>query len=130
MLKNNKVLKIILVTITILSILLMLGGNIFASGTAGSDFSGRYLPKGGEENDITRTVGGIGNTILSIFQAVGTIIAVIMLVWLGIKYIMASPEGKADLKGQLFPYLIGCVLLFAGAGLIGIIANVANEKIR
>ena len=127
MLKNNKVLKIILVTITILSILLMLGGNIFASGTAGSDFSKQYLQKGGEENDITRKVGGIGNTILSIFQAVGTIIAVIMLVWLGIKYIMASPEGKAEIKKQAFAYILGALLLFGASWIVPIIASVVSK---
>ncbi len=127
MLKNNKVLKIILVTITILSILLMLGGNIFASGTSENDFAKQYLQGGGENNDITRKIGGIGNTILSIFQAVGTIIAVIMLVWLGIKYIMASPDGKAEIKKQAFAYILGALLLFGASWIVPIIATVVSK---
>lgn len=124
MLKNSKVLKITLVVITILSMLLMLGGNIFASG---KDFSQQYIQQGGENNDITRKVGGIGNTVLSIFQAVGTIIAVIMLVWLGIKYIMASPDGKAEIKKQAFAYILGAVLLFGAAWIVPIIAKVISN---
>ena len=81
-------------------------------------------------NPTTNPFSNVITMVISVIQVVGVSIAVIMLTYIGIKYIMASPEGKADLKGQLFPYLIGCVLLFAGAGLIGIIANVANEKIR
>ena len=38
--------------------------------------------------------------ILGIVQAVGMSIAVIILVWLGVKYIMASPDGKAEIKKQ------------------------------
>lgn len=68
--------------------------------------------------------------ILGIIQAVGVSVAIIMLTYIGIKYILVSPEGKADLKNQLFPYLIGCILLFGGSWLIGLIATFAHNNIR
>lgn len=68
--------------------------------------------------------------ILGIIQAVGVSVAIIMLVYIGIKFIMTSPEGKADVKRELVPYLIGCILLFAGTTLIGIIANIAYTEIK
>lgn len=68
--------------------------------------------------------------IISVLQAVGMSVAVIMLTYIGIKYLMTSPEGKADLKQQLFPYLIGCVLLFGGSWLIATIARTAYNTFK
>lgn len=65
-------------------------------------------------------------TVLGLIQAIGYATAVIMLVYIGIKYILATPDGKADLKKQLVPYLIGIILLFAGSALISIIGGIAK----
>lgn len=114
---NNKILKISLIIITILSMLLVLGGNIFAT-----DFN-TLMPTPNTSGDAPSKVKDIGGTVLGIFQAVGTIIAVVMLVWLGIKYIMASPDGKAEIKKQAFAYILGALLLFGAVWIVPIIAS-------
>lgn len=121
MLKNNKILKISLITMMILSVLLILGGNIFASFNVSS-----YMPSADPNASGVSNIKGIGGTVLSIFQAVGTIIAVVMLVWLGIKYIMASPDGKAEIKKQAFAYVLGAVLLFGAVWLVPWIATIVS----
>ena len=47
---------------------------------------------------------------------------------LGIKFLTAAPEGKAQIKEKSVPAVIGAVLLFAVGSIIRIVANfgVAN----
>ena len=75
---------------------------------------------------IKETSTGIGNTInniIGLIQLTGTGISVIVVTMLGIKYILASPSEKADVKKQIAPILIGCVLLFGAVNLVAIIAD-------
>lgn len=116
--KSNKFLKITFIIIQVICLILTVTNITYAG------VEEIYDPV--DDNPFNDSF----STILGILQAVGMSIAVIMLTIIGIKYIMASPEGKADLKQQLFPYLIGCVLLFAGSWLIGIIADFAHNNIK
>ena len=65
----------------------------------------------------------ISGKILYIVQLVGTIIAISMLMVLGIKYMMAAPEGKANIKKQAYIYIVGAVLLFGAVGIVEVIKN-------
>ena len=38
--------------------------------------------------------------------------AVISGIIIGIKYMLGSAEEKADIKGLLIPYIVGCVIIF------------------
>jgi hypothetical protein len=49
--------------------------------------------------------------ILGYFQWAGFIIAVGILIFFGIKYVMATANEKADLKGGFLKYVIGAVLI-------------------
>jgi type IV secretory pathway VirB2 component (pilin) len=55
--------------------------------------------------------------IIGYLQWIGFIIAVLILILYGIKYVMATANEKADLKGGFIKYLIGAVLI-AGASTI------------
>lgn len=59
----------------------------------------------------------IGNIIVSIVRTVGESIAVIMLMIIGIRYLLGSAEERAEYKKSMWPYIIGAVLIFAGATL-------------
>ena len=65
--------------------------------------------------------------ILLIVQIVGSVIAVIMLMVLGVKYMMASAEGKADIKKQVIIYVVGAVLLFGAANIAGMFRGLASS---
>lgn len=122
MLDNNKILKItktILVIMTIMSVLLAIGGVASAS-----DVWKVPTATGGSLVNKTQDLAGI---ILGVIQAVGMSIAVIILVWLGIKYIMASPDGKAEIKKQAFGYILGAVLLFGASWLVPLLKNVIDS---
>ena len=73
---------------------------------------------GGEE------VKGIANKIIGILQQVGSIISVIALVVMGIKYMVGSVEEKATYKETMMPYFIGAILVFATTTVLAIISNI------
>ena len=68
----------------------------------------------------------VTNDVLPILRYVGTGIAIIMLIVLGIKYMSTAPEGKAEVQKTMVPYVIGAVVLFAAGTFVGIIQNFAN----
>lgn len=65
----------------------------------------------------------IGKNVVTFIQAVGSVVSVVILVVLGIKYMMGSTEEKAEYKKTLMPYLIGAVLIFAASNLAGAVYN-------
>lgn len=52
------------------------------------------------------------NTLYNILLTIGIITAVLVGVYLGAKFIMASAEDKAKVKESLIPYIAGCVVIF------------------
>jgi hypothetical protein len=77
---------------------------------------------GGKLNNIL-------NTVIGIIQVAGTGISMIMVTLLGIKYIMASPSDKADVKKQILPLVIGAIILFASVNLVGIVAKMSESTL-
>jgi len=54
-------------------------------------------------------------------RTIGESVAVVMMLIIGIKYILGSVEEKAEYKQTMWPYILGAVLIFAGAALTDII---------
>lgn len=71
-----------------------------------------------------------GNNVLGYIQAIGTLIAVGVLMFLGIKYMTASPSEKSDLKKSLIPYVIGAVILLFAVNLMSVIQAIGNTLLK
>lgn len=61
------------------------------------------------------------NKVLGPIQVIGSIISVITLSIIGIKYMVGSVEEKAEYKKTMIPYIIGAILVFATSNLVAII---------
>lgn len=70
------------------------------------------------------------NSIISLLQYVGSGIAIIIVTILGIKYILASPSEKADVKKSVLPIMIGCALLFGGVNIAALIADFSDSALE
>lgn len=75
----------------------------------------------GYTGNPTTTFDKLGNDIIGMLKAIGTIISVATLIVLGIKYMMGSTEEKAEYKKTMLPYVIGAVLVFAAPYIAGFI---------
>ena len=73
---------------------------------------------------VDAKVTNTGNKVLGYIQVVGTFIAVGVLMFLGIKYMTASANEKADVKKSIIPYIIGCVVLLAAVNIVPIVSSI------
>ena len=64
---------------------------------------------------------GVGNSLITILTTIGTVVSVIVLIILGLKYMLGSVEEKATYKKTLLPYVIGALLVFAASAIAGMI---------
>ena len=106
--KLEKVLNVLIIVLMLACICT----NVFAKITADQVTSDKEL------GEADSTIANIGSTILSIVTSVGIVLAVVLIAFLGIKYMMGSTEEKAEYKKSMIPYLVGAVLVF-GASAIG-----------
>lgn len=70
-------------------------------------------------------IADFGRNIVGLVQTVGVVVAVVILLVLGIKYMMGSAEEKADYKKSMIPYIVGAVLIFASTTVVNIVYNLA-----
>ena len=83
-------------------------------------------------NDIDESdkIKDVANTVIGLLQIAGTGIALIVVTMLGIKYILASPSEKADVKKQIAPILIGCILLFGAVNLMSAVYEFSQNVLK
>lgn len=67
----------------------------------------------------------IGNKVIQVASTIGSIISVIVIIVLGIKYMMGSVEERATYKKTLMPYLIGAAFVFGASLIASIVYNIA-----
>lgn len=106
--------KIVSMLLTV-SILLTMGSMVFAGDVIKPSVPG--------DNPFSSA----GSTVLGYIQWFGYAMAVGMLLYIGIKYMMASANEKADLKKGSINYVIGAVLVFAAATIVGMFKTVGEQ---
>lgn len=82
-----------------------------------------YNPSASGYTEVAAKAG----SILGVIQVIGSVLSVIILIVLGIKYMLGSVEEKASFKESLKPYIIGVFLLFTGTLLPSLIYNLINK---
>ena len=78
------------------------------------------------DKDEVEDMYAFGGSIAGVIQIVGTILSVASLMIIGIKYVMGSADEKAEFKGKMLPYIIGCVLLFGASNVVNVIYKMFN----
>ena len=67
------------------------------------------------------------NKLFGVLRIVGTIVSVVALMAIGIRYMAVSVEERAQYKKAMIPYVIGAVMVFAITTLLSVIAGVAES---
>ena len=117
--KTAKIINIVVIAIAALFLL-----SNFALAASG------YGSISAASSTLQGCIGAISGSLLGIVQIIGVAVAIIMLIVLAIKYISAAPNDKAEIKKHAVVYIIGAVVLFAAAGIVGLIENWANSTIK
>lgn len=79
------------------------------------------------DTDAQKDLQNIGGKIIGGLQSVGTVVSVMILVVLGIKYMLGSAEEKAEYKKTMIPYLIGSVLIFGAVTIASMVYNFSSS---
>ena len=69
----------------------------------------------------------MSNTLYNILLVMGIIVAIMVGLFLGIKFIAGSIEEKAEIKGMVIPYIIGCVVVFGAFTIWKIIVDLLQS---
>lgn len=85
-----------------------------------------YKPGNMDDASGANKVKDIGNSIIGSIQIIGSILSVVILIIIGVKYMIGSADEKAEYKKAMMPYIIGAIMLFSITNIIGIIANVSK----
>lgn len=140
--KKSKLLNIILITLTIIMLvtpakaqaktavtkemqLAISASEIFTQG-------GNWLQQGEEEYATANPIDSEAMTeavgfLYGIFVGAGAVIAIIVGIILGIKFMMAaSADDKAKYKQQLIIYAVGIVVIFGAYGIWKLVINTLN----
>ena len=115
----------ILIILILLCILVILPSVAYASN--GTFDASTYQPS--STTDAQNSINNLGQGVIKIISTVGTIISVVFLIILGIKYMTGSVEEKAEYKKTMLPYVIGAVILFGITSFIGIIVDLVKGLI-
>lgn len=113
--KRYVILKIILLTICVISVLYNIS---FATGIV-RNFDGSGASFGGADTKIRSTLA----IALLFVRNVGAGLAALILMVLGCKYIIASAGERAEIKKNAIVYVIGAVVLFSASAILNIIIN-------
>lgn len=118
----KKQVKVLSIALIVLTVLLAISNVVLAT-----DIPGKIdqIAKGNSSADTSKVVN-LGATIVTIMQTVGIVVAVVVLLILGIKYMMGSAEEKAEYKKTMIPYLVGAILIFASTTIVNVVYNIAN----
>lgn len=118
---NKKTMRIICAVIIALTVIVSIGNICFAEISAGS-INGKQSGMGGENQ-----IQNVGNYIATIIRNIGIVLAVILLMILGIKYMVGSAEEKADYKKTMIPYLVGVVVLFGASAIAQVVISMGSS---
>lgn len=123
----KKQIKLISIVLVIMIALLSISNVVLAANST-VDLSGKIdeIAKG-DSSVTTDKLTNVGQTIVTIMQVVGIVVAVVVLLILGIKYMMGSAEEKAEYKKTMIPYLVGAVLIFASTTIVNVVYQLANN---
>lgn len=113
--KTNKIVMTLFIILAIITISV----STFATSLRPDSF----IPVDPSNVDTIKTLGG---QIIGVVRTVGVLVAVVILLILGIKYMVGSAEEKADYKKSMIPYIVGAVLIFAASAIAGIVYDMAS----
>ena len=118
---DNKIVKYITPIILLMAVLTaFMTTSVFAEVSV-TDFEGNT------EGQAAEKVTDSSKNIIGIVQVVGTAAAVVMLVVLGIKYVVASASEKAEIKKSAPIYVVAAVFIFAAVNILAIIQDFAKD---
>lgn len=120
----KKTVKIISTILLAVMLIATIAGTVYAKPNIDTVING--VENGGQNVNGT-AIQNIGGNIVTIVQVVGIVIAIVILLVIGIKYMIGSASEKAEYKKTMIPYIVGAVLIFAGTSIVRVIYSMTSQ---
>lgn len=117
----KKTLKILAVILAVVLLFFVIAGpNISLAADAGSVINGLNTDEnvGGEE------ITSIGSKIMSFIWILSIVVAVVVLMYTGLKFIVGSANEKAEYKKSLMPLVVGVLILVFATTIVNAIFSI------
>ena len=111
--------------VSIITLMLLISMAFMGTMSMASDATGVIdsITKGGNTPGQDK-IQNLGNNIVNIITTIGIVVAVVVLLILGIKYMMGSAQEKAEYKKTMIPYLVGALLIFGASAIAKVVVSV------
>lgn len=119
----KKSIKAMMVILAVATILVAVSSNMVMAVNP-SEIAGQLT---GTQSGAQGSVITIGNQIIGVITTVGVVVAVIVLLVLGIKYMMGSASEKAEYKKTMIPYLVGAILIFGASAITKVVVALGSN---
>lgn len=119
-----------IVKFLIIILIVLIFSSIFCSkinATISENFKGDIEAAGDDMSVAKTSAQKILSSVLDIIRLVGASVAVIILIVLACKYILASAGDRADIKKYAINYVIGALILFGASGIASLIQKFVNS---
>ena len=120
----SKILKIIFLILYIIVVLTNFT-EVFATAFNVKELNGN-IPASIQVTPIKKTLA----TVLDVVRMVGVGIALIILIVIGIKIMIAAPDEKANIKQYSINYVIGAFILLGASSILGVIKSFTDTAIK
>lgn len=86
---------------------------------------------GGSDGNIegSKPITQILSAILGVVRTVGAAVAILVLMTIGAKYIIASAGDRADIKKYAINYIIGAIILLGATGILSVVKNFVDSAL-
>ena len=79
-----------------------------------------------DPGDVGEKVNTIGNSALSIIAIVAGAVAVGMVIYIGIRYMLSGAQGMAKVKTTLMPWLIGALIIASASAITNVVMGIVG----
>lgn len=84
-----------------------------------------FVNQGDPNNAISENnVKEVSDGIFAIVVVIGIVVAIVAAVVIGVQFVTASVEEKAQLKEKLIPLLVGAAIIFGAVGIWRLVVNI------
>lgn len=117
--------KFLIILISLLLVVMSVQSIVYAAG-ANSVYDQVKTLAGKETNNTAVTsVKSTAGAIITVAKVICAGVAIIMITVIAMKYMLAAPSEKADIKKHAVVYVVGAVVMFAATAILQIIQNFA-----
>jgi type IV secretory pathway VirB2 component (pilin) len=120
--KTKAFYRIIFIILVIILSMFLINSISFADNF---DFSG--FENQNASTKITTPIKEIVGGILGAIRIIGTGVALIIVSYIGIKYMISSPGERADFKKAAIQYVVGAVIVFSASNILGILEPIITR---